>query len=223
MFSQYTWGDFFKFMSSATVVYYAVVGWVFYRGRIQNFLTRQPTNGTTDTTIKQEDEDQDAGNDLNRFFDVTDYQSSEPQPPQPEPEQPASKEPEKKSQEDPQPSTASTVQSTAEKPKKKRAARKTKPDPNAATTPKKEVDLAGAPLIGDLNMENLLIPLTGAVIPQSEQFMEHIISAAQELEKTKMGAVMATASASEGALQLAEVINGQKIAFPSGFNFSRKQ
>ncbi|MFD1140810.1 hypothetical protein ACFQ4C_06810 [Larkinella insperata] len=209
MFSQYSWGDFFKVVGSATVVYYAVVGWVFYRSEIRDFLSGERPGKKANEPA--EDPDEEPEQEDSDMFETVMYQGDPATPPssnaaaaQPEPPKAASAAvvaSQKPQEPAPQPKDVTPEPAKSEAPKEVESAQ--------ASAQSADFELPATPQVNDLPADDLL-DLSGISIPQSEQPLQDIVDAAADLEKQPDGNIAVKNPNNRGAALLSEVMKGQK-------------
>ncbi|KAA9341185.1 hypothetical protein [Larkinella humicola] len=203
MFSQYTWGDFFLVVGVAALVYYAFVGWKFYREDIRDFFSSKSTKPANTPIVAPSDEDED----LSEFIDVTTYQGApakagalaEPTPVVPAPVQPAAHQ-----------SVSSTPVSAATEVEEAIEADDSEPVEPENEEENEEVDLAEAPVLEASADDGFLLPMGGIFEPQGEQDLNRVIEAAQDLEKQPDGTAVAKTTGERKSTLLADVINNQR-------------
>ncbi|MFC5410714.1 hypothetical protein ACFPMF_15430 [Larkinella bovis] len=197
MLSEYTWGDFWLVVGSAVVIYYIVVGWVFYREDIRDFLTgsrasKETPSVATDPDVEEDDSD---------LFETVPYPSTS--------------------------ASAEVLTEAPAKPRKERKKREKKAakksvdqepapalDPAPAREPapqEKEVDLPDTPVAGDVVEEGFLGDLVGVSIPLAEESVESIVEAAKDLDVHDDGTVTAKPEAGEAPQRLAKLASRRAL------------
>ncbi|MFD1145363.1 hypothetical protein ACFQ4C_29830 [Larkinella insperata] len=207
MFSQYTWGDYFKVMVSLTVIYYIIIGLKFYREEISNFFRRKQ-KATDSQAAASEDEEEEG--DLTDLFQAKIYQGApakagalaEPTAVASAPVAIENK---------PQPALENTVvqgavevaEPEAEEVKKQDS----KPEPEQEEPILVEATIVEPSLDPDATF---LMPFAGEAASQDEQDLQAVVETAQELEKQEDGLSAPKPTAGRKANLLAETINGQQ-------------
>jgi len=232
IFSQYSWGDFFKVAGSLTVPYYGIVAWKYYREDIRDWFTKQ-RSGEANTSPVQTDAETEDSSDDSSLFVVKDYQPA-PQPPKKRSKKAKAKtgdevgtapRPKRKKADsvvatDPAPGADSRTESKApnEEPKPEAATNDSQTDSDVSFLPE-------VPVITEAALpQDFMFELGGLAESQSELVLDAIIEAAQNLEKGEDGAVVATEpeKSNETVKTLAQVMNGQKAkSMVAGIDFNR--
>ena len=70
MFSQYSWGDFIKFVVALAIPYYAFVAWKYYREDIRDWISNRGQNKTPEPAVEEEEDEDDSA-----LFPVNHYDS----------------------------------------------------------------------------------------------------------------------------------------------------
>ena len=79
MFSQYTWGDFFKFLLAILIPYYAFVIWKYYRHDIREWISSRGQSAVPSPALAVNEEDDDTSD----LYSVSHYAPDSPQPESP--------------------------------------------------------------------------------------------------------------------------------------------
>ncbi|RCR67067.1 MULTISPECIES: hypothetical protein [Larkinella] len=196
MFSQYTWGDFFKVTGIAAVIYYAFVAWKFYREDIRDWVIGRGSKNPIQQPSEKgpiDDEEEEADLFMVRNYPATPSIGNTSAGLAGQVEKP----------------TVENVQDVkAEKPKsvRKRPAKAK----STIEKPQQAIDLPVVPVASEIDPNSLFMPITGIVVPQGEKPLDEVVTSAKEIEVQSDGTVSAKPDSGEESNLLAEVINGQK-------------
>lgn len=208
MFSQYTWGDFFRVVGSAAALYYLVIGFVFYRRDFTNFLVRLlskaepvPQNSAPTSNDGME----------NRFVVVRDYQGTSANVEVPAKKtrsktgKPRTKKQKTEKPELPAPESSVSAPASGDKPTDLANPVNAVPEEALAS---KSIDLENVPVVKPLNEKDMFVALSGTVIPQGEQSLEEVVEDAKQIEREPDGGLVTT-STNERTSRLLKVLMGQ--------------
>lgn len=203
MLSQYSWWDFFKVIGIGLIIYYAYVGWAYYREDIREWFSSRGQPAPAAVTQDTDEDEPDPGS----IFMVKDYskpvrQQTETAAPVPTPPIIPSPTPPAAPSPAPQPNP---VAEQAEESK----------------VNDEEVDLAG-PAVSDQPVVAFGLPIADEPQSFAEQSVDDIISAAGRLAIDEQGVLSPIDDDDQPAAKVAAVINNQqgRTVF-ADFSFTR--
>ncbi|GAA4464828.1 hypothetical protein GCM10023189_44640 [Nibrella saemangeumensis] len=206
LFSQYTWGDFFKVAFGLAVPYYSYVAWAYFREDIREFIREKGRggaklatagSGSTAAAGEEEDPDDDSFYVVRRYTDAAATSGSA--------------------------AVAAPAETMAVVDE---SARSVEVDSQVQAVEEEEAPvLAATPIVaGDALPESMMFGLVGAEEAIEEQSVTELVDSAKHLQREEDGMIVAGEASSPQARSLAEVINsqgGQKPKGLTGIHFGR--
>ena len=202
MFSQYSWGDFFKVALPLVAIYYTYVAWVYFREDIREWISNR---GQSSTPVAQS-ADTDEDDDDESIFTTRNYVNAH---------QPA----ELTAAESLEPAQWLPTVEPNQTDKSNTEHNQATPELVSDLAP--EVELAG-PAVADYQEEVFIIPVVLPAVNSAEQSIDELREAASRVAVDETGGLVAVNEEDAAAKRIAAIFNNQigQAAF-ADFSFNR--